>query len=271
MALCEVLYKNQPLRLSYELGGFFASKNEASNELDCDKNEASNEGSLLLVLHGWGADKTLLKPLAKSICNKINARYLLLDLPGFGQSQEPNFAFSSIHYQEVIELFLLKLKLEPSMLLGHSFGGKLACMLAAKGSVKMLAILSASGLPQKKRLSVKLKIKATKALKALGLGALGSIFKSKDAKGQSALMYEVLKRVVDEDLSLLLPKVKAQKTLVFWGEKDEAVSLSSGELFAKLIPNASFKALAGDHFFFLNQEELVAKAFAQGFLDLEQS
>ena len=63
------------------------------------------EGEPIVVLHGWGANiNTVL-----SIVNILKDRYKVyaLDLPGFGESEEPKEVIGSFEYAEIVRNFLL--------------------------------------------------------------------------------------------------------------------------------------------------------------------
>src|ERR1700730_2822990 len=75
-------------------------------------------------LHGWARSREdLAGPLAG-----LNA--LALDLPGFGASPEPPAAWDSRAYAALVAEVLAGLD-RPQVLLGHSFGGRVAVKLAA--------------------------------------------------------------------------------------------------------------------------------------------
>ena len=93
----------------------------------------------------------------------------------------------------------------------------------------------------------------------MGLSKFGAFFASKDVKDMNATMYETFKNVVDEDFSTYFSEVACQ-TLIFWGDKDKATPLKSGEKIHALIKNSEFFALAGEHFFFLQHAPFIAKS-----------
>ena len=45
------------------------------------------EGSDVLLLHGWGQNIQMMKPLGDNLCS--NHRITIIDSPGFGESDEP--------------------------------------------------------------------------------------------------------------------------------------------------------------------------------------
>ena len=233
----------------------------ASKELICDGEsykisyEISNlqRAEYILVLHGWGANKAL---MSRVFADKFR-RYALVcvDLPGFGASSQPVRALNSEDYAEIMRAFIAALGKQPAAIMGHSFGGKIAALLAPRN----LILLSSAGIIEPKPLAVRAKIAIFKILKRLGLAGLWRTFASKDAAGMSKTMYETLKNVVNEDFRDIFSALSPQNALIFWGKDDRATSLKSGELIHSLIKNSKFYPLAGDHFFFLQSADFIGE------------
>ena len=196
-----------------------------------------------LFLHGWGANKEIMKKAFGMYFNDF--RHVYVDMPGFGASSMHG-ALATKDYAKIIKSFLDELGASPKIIFGHSFGGKVATLL----NPEYLALLSSAGIVAKKPLWVRFKIALFKFLKLFGLGFLYKFFATKDVKGMSKTMYETLKNVVDEDFSSKFADFGG-KAFIFWGEEDKATPLKSGERVSRLIKNSEFHALKGDHFFFL--------------------
>ncbi|MBS9778731.1 MAG: alpha/beta hydrolase [Campylobacteraceae bacterium] len=208
-----------------------------------------------LILHGWGANKNIMKNAFNNLLNEY--RLVFIDLPGFGNSSlhEP---MDSYEYAKLLGEFISTCKFTPHFIAGHSFGGKIATLLKPKN----LVLLSSAGIVAQKSLKVRAKIKIFKLLKALGLGGFYKFFATSDVDGMSKKMYETLKKVVDEDMSDEFSSYGG-KALIFWGKEDRATPLSSGEKIAKLIKNSSFYPLNGDHFFFAHHAQFIAKKIGE--------
>lgn len=227
MALAKISYKEKTYELSYELLG-------------------SDENPQMLILHGWGANKELMKQAFEKYLSSFCQIYL--DLPGFGNSSVEEL-LETKDYAELIKEFLKVKNFNIAFFMGHSFGGKVSSLLCDEKSV--LILLSNAGIVLKKSFKVRFKIRLFKMLKSLGFKNFYRYFASKDAATLSPLMYEIFKKVVDEDFSEIFKKQKA-KTLIFWGQEDKATPLKSGENTHELIEKSEFYILEGDHFFFLN-------------------
>ena len=184
-------------------------------------------------------------------------RYALVcvDLPGFGASSQPARALGSEDYAEIMRAFIAAFGKQPAAIMGHSFGGKIAALLAPRN----LILLSSAGIIEPKPFAVRAKIAIFKILKRLGLAGLWRAFASKDAAGMSKTMYETLKNVVNEDFRDIFSALSPQNALIFWGKDDRATSLKSGELIHSLVKNSKFYPLAGDHFFFLQSADFIGE------------
>lgn len=79
------------------------------------------------------------------------------------------------------------------------------------------------------------------------------------------MMRAILSKVVNEDLTPLLPKIKAP-TLLFWGNLDTATPLSDAKTMEKQIPDAGLVIAHGTgHFSFLENAGLFASVMKNFF------
>lgn len=243
MAIREISYLAKTYKISYEI------KNP-------DKEKS------ILIIHGWGANKEIMIKAFGSCLNEFKQIYI--DLPGFGRSNI-FYELDSIKYAKIVQVFLSSLKLKPDIIMGHSFGGKIATLLRPEN----LVLLSTAGIVEEKPFIVKFKIKLYKFLKIFGFAGLYKLFATKDVAGMSRVMYDTLKNVVDEDFREVFSKTRA-KTLIFWGEGDKAVSLESGKTINRLIKNSEFFPLAGDHFFFLIHSKFISDTIENNFKNISE-
>ncbi len=201
----------------------------------------------MLFLHGWGSNKNIMKQSFEAYFKEY--KLIFLDLPGFGSSSIKKPLITK-DYAEIVSIFLNSLNLNPDIIFGHSYGGKVATLL----NPKKLVLLSSAGIVVEKSFKVKAKIKLFKTLKSLGFGKFYKLFASKDVAGMSEIMYQTLKNVVDERFDDIFSSFIGD-AIIFWGKDDTATPLKSGEKIHSLIKNSKFYPLDGDHFFFLTQKE----------------
>ncbi len=232
MAIRDIFYKEKHFRISYEI---------ANKDKPVD----------LVVLHGWGSNKEIMK---QSFGDKMKGfRHIYIDLPGFGKSSN-DFILDSFDYAKIIDIFLKEIKVKKDIVMGHSFGGKIATVL----NPNLLVLLSSAGIVLPKSLNIKIKIATFKVLKNIGFGGFYKFFATKDAKDMKKNMYETLKRVVDEDFSDIFRNFK-NDTLIFWGRYDDATPLKTAEEINRLIKNSKLYMLEGDHFFFIKNSRFISE------------
>jgi pimeloyl-ACP methyl ester carboxylesterase len=241
MASKEITYKGQPFQLSYEL------VNPAQEPV-------------LLVLHGWGSNKEIMKQAFAKTLSEY--KHIYLDMPGFGKSSN-EMILTTVDYANIVKLFLDELGVHATIAMGHSFGGKVSTLL----DTPCLVLLSSAGVVTVKPWSVKVKIATFKLLKPLGMKKIRELFVAPDAQGMSHEMYETFKNVVDEDFEASFAKSQS-RALCFWGKEDTATPLYTGEKIAGLIKNSEFYPLDGDHFFFLAHKDFIAKTITEQCKDI---
>ena len=101
-------------------------------------------GSPILFVHGWGGDKEALRRLAQSLEDRHEC--YLIDLPGFGESENPPLDWGVEGYASAVRKFILELNISPVGYVGHSFGGAVGVYLSAteKDLIGKLVLVSAS-------------------------------------------------------------------------------------------------------------------------------
>ena len=212
----------------------------------------------LIVLHGWGSDKNLMKNSFSTHMDSF--RHIYIDLPGFGNST-CNIALTTKDYARIVELLMIHMNASKDIILGHSFGGKVALLLEPK----VLVLVASAGIYVKKSFKVKAKIAIFKALKIFGLAKLRSFFVADDAKTLNEPMYNTFKNVVNEDFSSEFSAYNG-KALLCLGKDDTATPLSSAQKMDELIKDSTLEVYEGDHYFFMNNIEDISKKIQMTFL-----
>ena len=212
----------------------------------------------VIILHGWGSNKNLMK---QSFSPYMDAfRHIYIDLPGFGNST-CSMALNTADVARIVELLMVHINASKEIVLGHSFGGKVALLLEPK----VLVLVASAGIYVSKPLKVQAKIAVFKALKGLGLSKLRSLFVADDAKELSEYMYQTFKNVVNEDFSDQFAEYEG-KALLFWGKDDTATPLTSAKKIQNLIADSKLEVYDGDHYFFMKYPKEIAKKIETAFL-----
>ena len=235
MALKNINYNNRVFPISYNIIG--------------------KAGSAILFLHGWGSNKEIMQGGFRNYLKEY--KHIYIDMPGFGSSPNSE-VLTTKDYANIIEEFLKEIKTEPAIIVGHSFGGKVATLLNPKN----LVLLSSAGILVPKPFSIKAKIALFKLLKPFGFARFRKFFVANDAKEMNEGMYKTFKNVVDEDFEENF-KNYSGKALLFWGKEDSATPLWTGEKINSLIKNSKFFPLKGDHFFFVQNSKFIASKIEQ--------
>lgn len=213
----------------------------------------------LIVLHGWGSNKNLMKQTFAPYMKEF--RHIYIDLPGFGNST-CCCAMDTSDVARVVELFMVHVNASKDIIVGHSFGGKVALVL----DPKVLVLIGSAGIYLPKSFKVQAKIALFKTLKVFGFTKLRSLFVADDAKELNEYMYQTFKNVVNEDFSDDFAKYDS-KALLCWGKEDTATPLSSGKKIHELIKDSKLEVYDGDHYFFMKNGEDIAQKIEATFLE----
>lgn len=225
----------------------------------------SGQGNPVVLLHGWGGSVKSFEVVHNYLKN--HCKVYSIDLPGFGQSEEPPFPWDLSNYSDLVEQFLTQLQITNPILIGHSFGGRIIIKLAGEKRfpMKKIILVDSAGVKPKRTFKYYYKVYTYKLIKkTLQLPFVKSFtgniiekvkgkFGSSDYKNASDIMRQVMVKVVNEDLRQLLPKIN-RPTLLIWGENDQATPVSDGKLMEKLIPDAGLVVFKNaGHFSYLDQ------------------
>lgn len=229
------------------------------------------QGPLVLMLHGWGNDLHSFDRLSEKLKSKY--RVVRLDLPGFGGTQRPARWILDDYIDFVIS-FLQKMNLEPEVLLGHSFGGRIIIKGVGQNRFKprKIVMISPAGVSlfksRRKLLGFLSKIGSLvlfvppflfwrQKIKRLFYKLIRSDY------DESGPMKEIFGAVVGEDLTPFARAVSLP-TLLVWGESDQTTPLSDGKLLHTLMTNSKLETIKEvGHFAHIEKSEEVVKLIEQ--------
>lgn len=209
------------------------------------------EGQATLFLHGWGGSVESFKFIAK----EFSGKKILIDFPPFGDSGEPLSEWDLYDYVNVTKLIMLELKIDNYNIVAHSFGGRVAIILATCGVVNKMVLTGCAGIKDKSlKLRFKIiKFKIKKCLCKMKLISKQSLlnYGSSDYKECSQTMKATFKNIVNLDLTKYLKQIKA-RTLLIWGEFDNIVPIKYAKIMNKKIKGSGLYIFkGGTHFAYI--------------------
>lgn len=201
----------------------------------------------VLALHGWGRthgdfDATL-----------AGLDAVAVDLPGFGSSPEPPEAWGAVGYARAVGAVLGELAW-PVVVVGHSFGGRVAVQLAV-WRPEQVAALVLTGVPLLRPPGTRpsrpaLVYRMGRALHRRGvvgtrtMEALRQRYGSADYRSARGVMRQVHVRVVNETYEEDLARISCPTELV-WGDDDPDVPPAVAEKAAGLLASARLTVVPG--------------------------
>lgn len=208
----------------------------------------------LVYLHGWGQNIEMMMPIAKPFIKEYNV--LVVDLPGFGNSEEPTEILSIHDYADIVYEITKKHKMKNPILIGHSFGGKVSIAYSLKYETEKLVLLASPYKQNLKKPTFKMKVyKFVKKIPVINKleGIVKKHVGSQDYRNASETMRKILVNHVNLDLTDDVKNINIP-TLLIWGTNDEAVSIEDAKVLEKLIPNAGLVEYEGcTHYAYLER------------------
>lgn len=228
------------------------------------------DGNDVLFLHGWGCNSSTFCGISSRL---MGYRVTSVDLWGFGNTPLPTEAvdgWNTTDYADNVAKFIILQNFRNLTVVGHSFGGRIAVVLASKypNLVNKLVLVDSAGFKKfsiKKWLEIKrykrLKKRAQKSQKAEEkLKNMGS----SDFKACNDVLKRTFIKVVNQSLDEYASEIKCH-TLLIWGQKDADTPLWMARRYNKLIKKSGLVVFKNcGHFCFLEKSNLflaVLKSF----------
>jgi pimeloyl-ACP methyl ester carboxylesterase len=228
-------------------------------------------GPPLLLIHGFGASTFTWRRVAPDLAR--TNRVILVDLKGFGQSDKPFDERYSVYDQAELLAELIEEKdLRDLTLVGHSFGGGIALLLALEansrlqGRIARLVLLDSIAYPQ--NIPVFFRMLDVPVVSQLGIRMVPPSVQTrvalriayfddskitpeeieayaaplKTAAGKHAIIHSA-RQIVPEDIETLSDRYKTIElpTLIMWCDHDRIVPLEVGLKLRRTLPNSTLK------------------------------
>jgi pimeloyl-ACP methyl ester carboxylesterase len=215
--------------------------------------EPCGEGPVQVIfLHGWARRGQDFAVCARELADRGIAS-VALDLPGFGSSPLPTVAGGARSYARQLAPVLRAMGSAPFVLVGHSFGGTVATVIAANDPelVRAVVLTGAPLLRSSPTRTPPLLYRVTRYLHARGvvsgqrMEAARQRYGSADYRAARGMLREILVASVNESYEAELARVRAPVAML-WGELDRDVPASIASRAGALLHVAhSFRSVPG--------------------------
>jgi pimeloyl-ACP methyl ester carboxylesterase len=220
----------------------------------------------VLALHGWRRTHTDFVGVIGAASRAGPIAGAALDLPGFGASPPPPEAWGSADYAAAVVRVIEELTgssapvsgptptgapaSTPMVLLGHSFGGRVAVHVAAQRP-DLVKALVLTGAPLARTAPARRAPRAfrfARAMRQMGLVPESTMEKmrrrygSPDYLAAEGVMRQVLVRVLAENYDEQLEGLRCPVELV-WADDDTEAPLRVAETVARLVPQATLTVI----------------------------
>ncbi|MFB4367499.1 MULTISPECIES: alpha/beta fold hydrolase [unclassified Pseudomonas] len=236
------------------------------NDLKVSYYEGGPQGAeTVLLLHGFGADKSTWLWFARTLTERYHV--IIVDLPGFGASDRPHGSYDVGTQVERLATFVDALGIRRLHLAGHSMGGHIAALYAARYSdqVSSLALIANAGVtaPRRSPFFQRLEEQGDNPLLVDSEPQFDELldwlfvappqfperlhqYLAQRAVADSAHQREVFEHLLDRYVPLEpeLPRIQAP-TLLLWGDQDRILDVSSIEIMQPLLKDVSVVIIKG--------------------------
>ena len=199
----------------------------------------------VVALHGWGRTGADFSGLLAGL------DALAIHLPGFGPAGAPDTVWGTDDYARLVADAIEPLG--PVVVVGHSFGGRIAVRLAATRPelVKALVLTGAPLVRLAPAAKPKVSYRIAKSLNRIGL-IPDSVMEARRAKAGSAdynaaqgIMRDIMVKTVNENYDDDLARINVPTWLV-WGENDTAAPTAAGKIASERIRGAHWTVVPGE-------------------------
>ena len=206
----------------------------------------------IFLVHGWGGTGGSLSELAKLI--GADSNLFLIDLPGFGKSDNPPKTWGPYEYAELVGKWISESSKNrlPNSFIGHSFGGGIGAILSAKNpKLVNKLILVSSAIYRDPKINATIskfkKLPFYNKIRDMMKGSKRLFYRIVVPQSDSYKYAELetnFREIISTDLSKNLVKI-SQKTLILWGDQDKDTPLELGKKLHKEISGSVLKIYAG--------------------------
>ncbi|MGI8852427.1 MAG: alpha/beta fold hydrolase [Methyloceanibacter sp.] len=228
-------------------------------------------GPPVLLIHGFGASTYTWRYITPELAR--DHRVIAVDLKGFGQSDKPfDERYSVFDQADLLAQFIEEHDLRDLTVVGHSYGGGIALLLALEANQRLgnrlakLVLLDTIAYPQNvpvffrmlstpliSHLGVRMVPPSVQTRVALQIAYLDNskiedseveVYAAplKTAAGKHAIIYSA-RQIMPEDLEQISERYESIElpTLILWCDHDRIVPIDVGLKLRRTLPNSSLK------------------------------
>ena len=192
------------------------------------------------MLHGYLSNKESFAPQIEYFSKFY--RVTAPDFPGMGGANALGCPFSVSDYADWTERFLEEQGIKNPLVIAHSFGGRVAVKLLARGRVDKAVLTGCAGIVRKRTLRYKMKVRAYRIVKKLAPKYAEKHFGSAEYRTLSPVMRESYKKIVNEDLREEAKTIE-RPVLFVCGTEDRETPLSSAQIYHACVKDSRLLVL----------------------------
>lgn len=207
-------------------------------------------GKKILFLHGWGSSLDVFKEITPFL--EKNYRCLSIDLPGFGKSLEGKEGLTISEYASLLNEFLMEYNFKPDLIVGHSFGGKIAIEYTTKYNFDQKLMLCAPSIVKPKR-KISYYVKKTLYKSTKKIDSLNKYIKDKITSNDYKNASEIMRKTLIDACSTYYDETLKDihnKTFIYWGSDDKTTHVEQAKRIHKYMANSSLLIIEGSHYAF---------------------
>lgn len=202
---------------------------------------------LIVFLHGFGGGFESFAEVAQM----LDDRYKCLLISFF--ESEPEKPLTIFDYYEYVSQVIKMQTANEIIVVGHSFGGRVAIKLAVNNCCDKLVLVDSAGLRPKRGIKYYIKVYTYKIKKKLKLNI--EKYGSHDYKTLSPVMKQTFINIVNHYQNKEITKINIP-TLIFWGSEDKETPLEFAKTFNKKIKDSRLVVIENcGHFSYLQSKD----------------